>query len=70
MERPESVEAPTELGNEAKNAKLAARDFIREAATLSLQVASLPTYMTNINFFNTNHNTGGPVLSSGFLKAI
>ena len=71
MDRPESVEAPTELGDEAKNAKLAAHDFIREAAaTLSLQVASLLTYMTNINFFNTNHNTGGPVLSSGFLKAI
>ena len=49
---------------------LAAHAHILEAASLGLQVVSLATYITTVNFYNTNHNTGGTTLPAAFLRTI
>lgn len=44
--------------------------FVKQALSLGPDIATLPHYITTVNYYQTNHNTGGSVLQKGYIRAI
>ena len=64
----ESVAAQAAVPDEA--AVLDAYGHVAEASLIGIQVATIVTYICTVNYFNTNHNTGGPTLPKSYLRTI
>lgn len=62
--------SPNALDNTAKTAIARANAHVALAAQMNMQHGTLAIFCTSVNYYESNHNTCGPALPKGQIKAI